>query len=116
MEVTETSSISRTVMSAGERALRSQLTHIVSGQGFIRGTILERRHLCGKPNCRCALKGQRHRAVSLVISQQGKTRQLYIPAAWEQRVGQWVDNHRRLRGLLKELSQVHWEKVRRREE
>lgn len=103
-------------MSPRERALRSRLAQIVSGQGLIRGTLLERWRSCGKPTCRCAKGGPKHRAVSLVLSQEGKLRQLHVPADWEQRVRQWVDQHRALRGLLRELSERYWEKVRRRQE
>jgi len=51
----------------------------------------------------------------LVLREGGKLRQLYVPKAWEERVRQWVANHRTLRGLLKELSEVYWDKVRRRQ-
>lgn len=108
--------LSRTAMSPRERAFRSRLAQIVSGQGLIRGTLLERRRCCGKPTCRCARGGPKHRAVSLVLSQKGTLRQLHVPAEWEQRVRQWVDNHHALRGLLQDLSEVYWEKVRRRQE
>ncbi len=103
-------------MSPRERAFRSRLAQIVSGQGLIRGTLLERMRSCGKPTCRCAKGGPKHRGVSLVLSGKGKLRQLHIPADWEQRVRQWVDNHHALRGLLAELSEIHWDKVRRRRE
>jgi hypothetical protein len=103
-------------MNPRERAFRSRLAQIVSGQGLMRGTILERTRACGKPTCRCARGGPKHRAVYLMLSQNGKLRQLYVPAAWEERVRQWVDNHHALRGLLAELSDVYWEKVRRRQE
>ncbi|MEI7815427.1 MAG: DUF6788 family protein [Coriobacteriia bacterium] len=108
--------LSRAAMSPRERAFRSKLAQIVSGQGVIRGTLLERMRSCGKPTCRCAKGGPKHRAVSLALCGKGKLRQLHIPSDWEQRVRQWVDNHRTLRGLLAELSDVYWEKVRHRRE
>jgi Family of unknown function (DUF6788) len=111
--MSEKKPIPRTAMSAAERGFRSRLAQIVSGQGLIRGTLLERTRVCGKPNCRCT-RGHKHRAVYLVLSEKGKLRQLYVPADWEQRVRQWVENHRALRGLLRELSEVSWEKIRRR--
>ena len=104
----------RGAMGSRERAWRSALAQIVAGRGLIRGTLQERLQLCGKPACRCA-RGQRHRVLYLVLREGGKLRQLYVPKAWEERVRQWVANHRTLRGLLKELSEVYWDKVRRRQ-
>ena len=106
--------IARTAMDAQEREFRSKLTRLVSGQGLIRGTILERERACGNPNCRCA-RGQKHRAVYLVVSEEGKPKQLFIPKQYEQRVRQWVANHQELKQLIRKISQVYWQKVKQRQ-
>jgi hypothetical protein len=101
-------------MSPRERAVRSKLAQIVSGQALVRGTLLERTRACGNPRCRCA-RGPKHPALYLVLSQKGKLRQLYVPKDFEQRVRRWVANHHATRDLLKELSEVYWQKVQRRQ-
>jgi len=108
------SPLSRSAMTACERAWRSQLTQIVAGHGLLHGTLQERRQTCGKPTCRCA-RGQKHLALYLVVRQQGQLRQLYVPKDWEERVRQWVANDQALRGLLRELSEAYWQRVRRRQ-
>ena len=105
---------SRTAMSVEERRVRSRLTQIVSAEGLIRGTMLERERACGNPRCRCAT-GQKHRAVYLMLREDGKLRQLYVPAAYEARVRQWVDNHKQLKQLLRQLSDIHWQQVKQRQ-
>jgi hypothetical protein len=55
----------------------------------VRGTLQVRDRTCGKPNCRCA-KGEKHKALYLVVSKEGKQQQLYIPKAYEERGRQWV--------------------------
>lgn len=101
-------------MSVEERRVRSRLTQIVSTEGLIRGTLLERERACGNPHCRCAT-GQKHRAVYLMLREDGKLRQLYVPAAYEARVRQWVDNHKQLKQLLRQLSDIHWQQVKQRQ-
>ena len=76
-------------MDAPERRWRSRLAQIAAAGGLIRGTLLERYRACGNPNCRCA-RGQKHRAVYLMLSEGGRLRQLFIPKAYEQQVRQWV--------------------------
>jgi hypothetical protein len=97
-----------------ERQSRSKLTALASAHGLIRGTLLERWRACGNPNCKCA-RGQKHHAVYLMLSEKGRLRQLYIPKAYEQRVRQWVANHKELKKLVKEISEVYWQKVQQRQ-
>jgi hypothetical protein len=106
--------IARASMGVAERRWRSRLAQIAASGGLVRGSLLERYRACGNPNCRCA-RGRKHRAVYLMLSDGGRLRQLFIPAAWEDQVRQWVANHKELKGLLKQISEVYWEKVRQRQ-
>jgi hypothetical protein len=101
-------------MDAAERRLRSELARLASGHGLIRGTILERYRTCGNPGCKCA-RGEKHRGVSLVLSEKGHLRQLHVPKAYEQQVRQWVANHSQIKKLIGEISEVYWKKVRQRQ-
>ena len=101
-------------MSARERQWRSRLAQLVSQHGFIRGSLQERRRVCGKPNCKCA-RGQGHWALYLVLSKEGHTHQLYVPKQWESDVRQWVENYHDVRDLMEKISQLHWNKVQKRQ-
>lgn len=100
-------------MPAAERRARSRLTQLISQRGVLRGSLLVRGRVCGKPNCKCA-RGQKHESLYLVISEGGRTRQLYVPKDWESRVRRWVEDHRRARQLMEEISRIYWDKVRHR--
>ena len=104
---------SRTGLPPAERRLRSRLAQLVHSQGLLRGTLLVRRRGCGKAGCKCA-RGQLHESLYLVVSEQGRQRQLFIPKEWEPLVRRWVANHHDARELLEEISRIYWEKVRRR--
>jgi hypothetical protein len=106
--------IPRAKMTATERRTRSQLAQLLSQRGVIRGTLLVRKRKCGKPNCRCA-RGEGHESLFLVISENGRTRQLFVPKDWESRVRLWVEDYHRARDLLEEVSRIHWDKVRQRQ-
>lgn len=100
-------------MSAAERKARSQLTRLLNQRGVIRGTLLVRKRKCGKANCKCA-RGEGHESLFLVISEQGRTRQLFVPKDWELRVRSWVEDYHRARELLEAVSRIYWDKVRQR--
>ena len=100
-------------MSAQERRLRSELNRLLSGCGILHGTLLLRRRVCGKPNCKCT-RGELHEGLYLVVTERGKGRQLYVPKQWEQTVRQWIADYQKARGLMEDISRIHWEKVRNR--
>jgi len=102
-------------MSAQERRIRSELRKILNNSGVLHGTLLERQRVCGKPNCKCA-RGQKHRSLYLVVTEGGKSRQLYVPKHWEQTVRQWVQEYQKARELMEEVSRIHWLKVRERQD
>jgi hypothetical protein len=77
----------------------------------MRGSLLVRRRVCGKKSCRCT-RGQLHESLYLVINENGRTRQLYIPKDWEPAVRQWVEDYHQARLLMDEISRLYWEKVR----
>lgn len=101
-------------MSARERELRSRLAQLLRSEGLLRGSLNVRERVCGKPNCKCA-RGEKHAALYVVASQDGKLRQLYVPKAREDDVRQWVDSHREARELLEEISQLYWRRMKKRE-
>lgn len=106
--------VSRSHMSVEERKARSALAQLASRHGWMRGTLLVRRRACGKPNCRCA-RGQGHESLYVVISEKGRTRQLFVPKEWEPVVRRWVGNHCRARQLMEEISRLYWDQVRNRQ-
>jgi hypothetical protein len=107
--------VPRSKMSARERRTRSRLAQLISQRGILRGSLLLRRRVCGKPNCKCT-RGQKHESLYLVISEGGRTRQLYVPRDWESRVRRWVEDYHRARQLMEEISRIYWDKVRTRQD
>jgi len=110
------STISRSQMSAHERQLRSAINQILSQRGLVHGTLIVRKRVCGKPTCRCVTKGQLHEGLYLIVTEAGKSRQMYVPRRWEPAVRQWIEQYAKARRLLDELSRLHWDKIRNRRE
>lgn len=102
--------IPRAKMSPQERRFRSALAKLISERGLLRGTLVHRERKCGNTNCKCT-RGEKHPGVYLVVSEDGRRRQLHIPKDWEETVEQWVGDYHEIRELLEQLSQLHWDKV-----
>jgi hypothetical protein len=101
-------------MSVAERDSRSRLAQMVSGGGLMRGTLTVREKVCGKPSCKCA-RGEKHTALYLVASKDGKLRQLFVPSSHEARVRKWLEQYKEAEDLLEEISDLHWTKIKSRE-
>jgi hypothetical protein len=101
-------------MTLQERRTRSRLAQLITGHGLMRGSLLVRRRKCGKPSCHCA-RGEGHESLYVVITEKGRTRQLFVPKDWEPLVRQWVEDHRQARRLMEEVSRIYWDKVRTRQ-
>ena len=105
----------RVELTSAERRGRSRLSQISHYSRLLRGTLSVRKNTCGKPNCRCA-RGEPHLALYLVQSKGGKSRQLFIPREWEERVRQAVNNYQELQKLIEELSELEWKRLENRQE
>lgn len=102
-------------MSAEERRVRSELTRLLHSEPLIRGSLSLRERCCGKPNCRCVTKGEKHVALYLVVREEGKYRQIFVPRYLHDRVRSWVANHAKAKALLEKISQFQHERLRSRE-
>lgn len=107
--------ISKGKMSSAERALRSRFAQLISGNGFVRGTLTVREKVCGKAGCKC-VRGEKHVALYLMSSKDGKQRQMFVPNAREAQVRKWIEQYRQVESLLEEISDLHWKKIQDREE
>lgn len=102
-------------LTKAERHKISRLHQLLEEGRMIRATFIECYRTCGKPNCKCA-RGEKHRSVNIGQSKGGAPRSLHVPHDWEKRVEEWVERRREIDGLLEELSDLCWERLRRRKE
>lgn len=89
-----------------DRAEHAAIVARLAQAGFaLPGTLLERVHVCGKPNCRCTADPPHpHGPYSQWTRKiDGKTITRRLSTDQVQRYGNWFDNAKRIRALLAEL-------------
>lgn len=95
-----------------ERRLRSELHRLIeNAEAFVHGSLIEMERCCGHPNCRCVLKGEKHRSLYLSQSQQGHPRMKSLPRESQEEVRRWVANYQKARSHLEALSELSWQKI-----
>jgi uncharacterized protein DUF6788 len=71
------------------------------------------RGICSKPACRCHHGGPPHPPYHLLTFKvDGKTSSVYVPLDFVQEVRSWIEEHRRFKRLLREISQLSLALVR----
>lgn len=78
----------------------------------LRGTLVERYRRCGRPNCHCARPGDPgHGPVwyLMVTLRRGQTVKVYVPEERRAEVQRWIDNFRRVRETVEQMSTLNRE-------
>jgi hypothetical protein len=99
-------------LSEADRRARSQLHQLLErADALVHGSMIRLARRCGNPNCRCALKDQKHLSWCLGVSEKGRTRMKHIPKTEEATVRRWVRQYQEARRLLEAISQEAWKRL-----
>ena len=93
----------------------SLLRQIQNLDPWIEGTLVTTSRKCGKDNCACHHQGPKHPVCFMTWKEEGKTVSLYIPRQLEPEVKQWAENYKKLKALIRQISEVQKQIVRLRE-
>jgi hypothetical protein len=106
----KSSGISRALKS-GERILMG----LPDLRQVLRGSLVTRYRRCGVKTCHCAAKGDRGHGPAyylMVTVGTGNTLQVYVPEECKEQVEDWIENFRRVRQALEDMSTVNRELLR----
>ena len=102
----------RSARPPAERRARSRLAQVAHEEDFLRASLVTMRRTCGKPRCRCT-RGGKHVSLYLAVRDGRKRRLVYVPAAWQERVRQWVAAGQEVGRLMEAISAGALERLRR---
>src|SRR5687768_16749152 len=88
------------------RQLDSRVKQCCPGGPVLAARLATVRRRCGQPSCRCAKGGPLHVAHQLTLKEHGKTRTVYVPKELLPEVRSWIDEHKRLKRRLQEVTQL----------
>ena len=93
------------------RILDSRLKRVAAHKPLLAASLSSVRRVCGQPTCHCH-QGEKHLAHQLTYKVRGKTHTVYVPVDFTEEVRSWINEHRRLKRLLQEITQLSLELVR----
>lgn len=89
----------------------AKLRQLAEAGPMIQGSLTRIGVTCGNPNCKCA-RGEKHVSHILTKKVRGKSRSLYVPVDMVETVRKWVEEHKRVKRLLKEVSELNEKIIR----
>jgi DNA-binding transcriptional regulator LsrR (DeoR family) len=93
------------------RMLSSRLKRVAASKPLLAASLVSVRRVCGQPSCHCH-QGEKHLAHQLTYKVRGKTHTVYVPVDFTEEVRSWIEEHRRLKHLLQEITQLSLALVR----
>jgi hypothetical protein len=93
------------------RMLESRLKRVRATKPLLAASLAAIAKVCGDPACHCHA-GDKHRAHHVTYKVRGKTHTVYVPVDFTEEVRSWIEEHRRLKHLLQEISQLSLALVR----
>ena len=90
-------------MSRFEERRRAKLKELALCRPFVAASLCAVSRRCGNPNCKCA-RGEHHHAHILTFKVKGKTRTVHVPKEMVEEVQRWVNEHKRIKRLIREIS------------
>ena len=88
------------------RRLDHRVKHCCPGGPLLAASLATVRRRCGDASCRCAKGGPLHVAHQLTLKEHGKTRSVYVPKDLLPEVRSWIDEHKRHKRRLAEITQL----------
>jgi len=89
----------------------SRLRKLAEAGPLVAATLVQAEVRCGNAGCRCR-KGGGHPTRFLTFKRNGKTASVYVPKGRLAEVEEWVREHKRVKGLLREISELTMELMR----
>jgi hypothetical protein len=88
-----------------ERMRQARLRQLAARQPLLAASLVKIAKRCGRPGCRCE-HGEKHVGHYLTYKVAQKTHTVYVPLDLLKEVRQWIQEHRRLKNLAREISQL----------
>ena len=88
------------------RMLDGRLKKVALDKPVLAASLARVNKRCGQPSCACHHGGPLHQAHHLSFKGRGKTRTVYVPLDLVDEVRSWLDEHKRIKQLLHEISQL----------
>ena len=91
--------------------IEARIQKLVARHPVLAASLVQIARRCGRPGCHCE-SGERHVGYYLTRPVRGKTRTVYVPRDLVREVRTWIQEHKRLKQLVREITDLSLARVR----
>lgn len=84
----------------------ARVKRLAEARPLLAGSLVRIAKHCGRAGCRCQ-RGEKHAGWYLTRYHQGRTQTTYVPLDLVEEVRAWVKEHRRVKQLIAEISELN---------
>ena len=88
------------------------LRKLQSITNFSKGSVIEYKRYCGKKNCKCYKEKRMHTSAFLSYKEGSKSRLIPIKSHQKKEVTQWVNNNKKIKQLINEMTEINTQILR----
>ena len=88
-----------------KRMMQSRIKKMQAAGPVLAASLVEIARICGREGCKCT-RGEKHTGNYITFKIEGKTRTVYVPKDLLCEVKAWIAEHRRMKKLSEEISQL----------
>lgn len=93
------------------RAIQSRVRRLAPRGPVLAASLVEIAHHCGRAGCRCQ-RGEKHVGWYVTLKVDAKTKTVYVPRDLLKEVQAWIREHKRLKALVQEITQLSIAQIR----
>lgn len=90
--------------------IRSRIRQLQARGPVLAASLVRITKHCGRPGCHCQT-GEKHVGHAVTFKVAGKTQTVYVPQGLVKEVGAWVQEHKRLRKLVQDISRLTIQRI-----
>ncbi len=88
-----------------ERMCLARVKKLSARGPVLAASLVRKGKRCGRPGCHCE-EGEKHMGYYLTFKRDGKTKTIYVPLDMVEEVRGWIREHKRLKQLSREISEL----------
>jgi hypothetical protein len=94
-----------------QRSISARIKELKADKPVLSASLVKIAKHCGRQGCKCQ-RGEKHVGNYITFPVKGKTNTVYVPLDLVEEVKSWIEEHKRIKKITKEISELMVAKIK----